>query len=361
MSTYAGAADHEPVGGRGDLRRSCCSVAYFTYGRFLSRFLELDRASADAGRRAARRRRLRADRVEVSAEPAFLGDRRGRADRRADSRRRLFRLAAGADLDSRRLDLHRRRARHDGAGRLDPPQGPLDRRSRPRPHEPAVVPLFLVFIWIALVYIIVAFTDITAVGVRRRAGRAATRQAAAVTCGGRLRRRSAKAGGVTGGAIATSSLLYLVLPIIMGLLLRYTQLSLGWATVIFVPLVGVVIWIGQYMPLDIGLIVQHFRPGLSLAEADHDRAEDLGRAAARLLPGRRRGAGVAAAAAARAPGRLLSVRRRWRSARSACCSAASPFKYDAFSGWDAVGKAAKRSFRFCSSRSPAARAPAFTR
>ena len=47
----------------------------------------------------------------------------------------------------------------------------------------------------------------------------------------------------------------------MGLLLRYTRLSLGWATVIFVPLVGVAIWVGQFMPLDLGLIVQHFRPG----------------------------------------------------------------------------------------------------
>ena len=33
------------------------------------------------------------------------------------------------------VDLHRRRARHDVAGRLDPPQGALDRRGRPRPHE----------------------------------------------------------------------------------------------------------------------------------------------------------------------------------------------------------------------------------
>ena len=64
-------------------------VAYFTYGRFLSRFLQLDRSPADAGRRAARRRRLRADRAEVSAQPAFLGDRRGRADRRADPGRHV--------------------------------------------------------------------------------------------------------------------------------------------------------------------------------------------------------------------------------------------------------------------------------
>ena len=41
------------------------------------------------------------------------------------------------------------------------------------------------------------------------------------------------------------------------------------ATLIFVPLVGVVIWVGQYMPIDVGLMVQHFRPELSLPEADH--------------------------------------------------------------------------------------------
>src|SRR5688572_11927248 len=81
--------------------------------------------------------------------------------------------------------------------------------------------LFLSFIWIALVYIIVAFTDITAsafVGPPK-----------------------ADSGNVGGGAVASSSLLYLVLPIIMGLLMRYCKLPLLWATVIFVPLVGVAI------------------------------------------------------------------------------------------------------------------------
>ncbi len=126
--------------------------------------------------------------------------------------------------------------------------------------------LFLIFIWIALVYIIVAFTDITAgafIGGSenvRRGEAAAPAAAAAETI--------SASGGVTGGAIATSSLLYLALPVIMGLLLRYTRLSLGWATVIFVPLVGVVIWIGQFLPLDVGLIVQSFRPNLTLQEAD---------------------------------------------------------------------------------------------
>ena len=65
--------------------------------------------------------------------------------------------------------------------------------------------LFLSFIWIALVYIIVAFTDITAAAF--------------------VGPPNDEAGGVGGGAIATSSLLYLVLPVIMGLLMRYCRLS----------------------------------------------------------------------------------------------------------------------------------------
>lgn len=95
--------------------------------------------------------------------------------------------------------------------------------------------LFLSFVWIALVYIIVAFTDIVAgsfVGVQELEN------------------------GMTvlGGGIASSSLLYLALPVIMGLLLRYTKLPLGWATAIFLPLVGVAIWVGQYIPFDLAQI-----------------------------------------------------------------------------------------------------------
>jgi carbon starvation protein len=92
--------------------------------------------------------------------------------------------------------------------------------------------LFLLFCWFALVYVIVAFTDITS---------------------------SAFVGTITldngqkvgGGAIATSSMLYLILPLAMGLLLKYTKLSLTWATLIFLPLVGFSIWVGPYIPLNI--------------------------------------------------------------------------------------------------------------
>lgn len=92
--------------------------------------------------------------------------------------------------------------------------------------------LFMVFIWITLVYVIVAFTDITAgsfVGVMT------------LENGAQL----------PGGAIATSSLLYLALPVVMGLLLKFTRLPLWLATVIFLPLVGVAIWAGQYIPLSL--------------------------------------------------------------------------------------------------------------
>jgi carbon starvation protein len=96
--------------------------------------------------------------------------------------------------------------------------------------------LFLSFVWLALVYIIVAFTDITAasfVGVQTLEN----------------------GQQVTGGGTATSSLLYLALPIVMGLLLRYTKLSLNLATIIFVPLIGVAIWVGQKIPFDVAAIL----------------------------------------------------------------------------------------------------------
>jgi len=92
--------------------------------------------------------------------------------------------------------------------------------------------LFLTFVWIALVYIIVAFTDVTTASF--------------------VGRQDLGAGiMVDGAAVASSSLLYLVLPLVMGLLLRYTKLSLNWATVIFLPLVAVTIYAGPYIPFDV--------------------------------------------------------------------------------------------------------------
>jgi carbon starvation protein len=102
--------------------------------------------------------------------------------------------------------------------------------------------LFLAFIWLALVYIIVAFADITA----------------SSFVGAQELENGEK---VTGGGIATSSLLYLILPVIMGLLLRYAKMPLWLATVVFLPLVGVAIWVGQYIPLDLAAILNTDNPG----------------------------------------------------------------------------------------------------
>jgi len=92
--------------------------------------------------------------------------------------------------------------------------------------------LFMIFVWLALDYIIVAFTDITA-----------------SSFVGEVPLDNGEV--VSGPGIATSSLLYLALPVMMGVLMRFAKLGLGLATVIFLPLVGLSIWAGQQMPLDL--------------------------------------------------------------------------------------------------------------
>ncbi len=118
--------------------------------------------------------------------------------------------------------------------------------------------LFLSFVWLALVYIIVAFTDVTATSFLGELTLDDGSAATAVDVSQELAVAGAAAKSsvpkITGGGIATSSLLYLALPLIMGLLLKYTKLTVNWATVIFVPLVGIAIWVGQYIPFDIAQI-----------------------------------------------------------------------------------------------------------
>lgn len=92
--------------------------------------------------------------------------------------------------------------------------------------------LFMIFIWITLVYVIVAFTDITA-----------------SSFVGTVTLESGQKVG--GSAIASSSIMYLILPIIMGLLMKYLKLKEGIAVAIFLPLVGVAIWAGNFMPISL--------------------------------------------------------------------------------------------------------------
>jgi len=91
--------------------------------------------------------------------------------------------------------------------------------------SPASHKFFLVFVWLALVYVIIAFTDITA-------------QTFKTVIDGRS----------FGPAVAASSVFYLVLAILMGVLLYRLKLRLWLATVIFLPLTLFIIWVGPHLP-----------------------------------------------------------------------------------------------------------------
>lgn len=85
--------------------------------------------------------------------------------------------------------------------------------------------LFLVFVWFALTYVIIAFTDITA-----QTFKAVTEEAA------------------FGPGVAVSSGLYLIVGVAMGLVLFRGKMSLKMATALFLPLVFAAIWAGNALP-----------------------------------------------------------------------------------------------------------------
>jgi carbon starvation protein len=82
--------------------------------------------------------------------------------------------------------------------------------------------LFLFFLWFSLVYIITAFSDITA---------------------------STFAEATRGSAIASSSILYLILALVMGIILKYFPLPLSASTLIFFPLVLACVYLGPIIPV----------------------------------------------------------------------------------------------------------------
>ncbi len=86
----------------------------------------------------------------------------------------------------------------------------------------------MAFIWLALIYVIVAFTDVTA---------------------STFVSRDADLAGLTfrfnlGGAVAASSVLYLALAVVMGLVGRFLKPPLWLQTIVCVPLTLVMVWLG---------------------------------------------------------------------------------------------------------------------
>ncbi len=86
----------------------------------------------------------------------------------------------------------------------------------------------MAFIWIALVYVIIAFADITAAsfagGIDELVGASLTFNA--------------------GGAVAAASIMYLMLAILMGIIQRFLKPPLWLMTIIFVPATFGVVWFG---------------------------------------------------------------------------------------------------------------------
>jgi carbon starvation protein len=86
----------------------------------------------------------------------------------------------------------------------------------------------MVFIWVALVYVILAFTDITA-----------------STFVGKTEDLAGMAFSFNpGGAVALASLLYLILSVIMGLVERWLKPPLWLTTAVFVPATLLMVWVG---------------------------------------------------------------------------------------------------------------------
>src|SRR5688572_12674514 len=102
--------------------------------------------------------------------------------------------------------------------------------------------LFLGFIWISLIYVIIAFADVTA--------------------GTFVQKASVADGEAPGPAVATSSIIYLGLAIVMGICMRRFKLGEGKAQLIFLPLVLGAIIAGPYLPLDLGALTGSARPQL---------------------------------------------------------------------------------------------------
>ncbi len=86
----------------------------------------------------------------------------------------------------------------------------------------------MAFIWIALVYVIVAFTDITS----------------GTFVGGSEELRATLVNFNPGGAVASASIMYLLLSVVLGLVQRYLRPPLWLVTLIFVPAAFALSWVG---------------------------------------------------------------------------------------------------------------------
>jgi len=96
--------------------------------------------------------------------------------------------------------------------------------------SPTANKLYLVFIWLAMVYVLTAFVDLTA------------------------------SSFTADGGVASSSTMYIGLALLLGFLGYRRRMSLGRLSFVFVPLVFFVIWLGQQMPMAAPAALAHGDP-----------------------------------------------------------------------------------------------------
>jgi len=96
--------------------------------------------------------------------------------------------------------------------------------------SPTAHKLYLVFIWLAMVYVLTAFVDLTALSFAQD------------------------------GGVASSSTMYIALAVLLGFLAYRKKYSLTKLSFVFVPLVFFIIWLGQQFPLGQPPAVAHGDP-----------------------------------------------------------------------------------------------------
>ncbi len=102
----------------------------------------------------------------------------------------------------------------------------------------------MAFIWLALIYVIVAFADITAGSFAR----------------GTEELETSGATFHPGGAVAAASVLYLLLSVVLGVVQRYLKPPLWLVTAIFVPATFALAWLGTH--ISDWLVLDHVTWGL---------------------------------------------------------------------------------------------------
>jgi len=96
--------------------------------------------------------------------------------------------------------------------------------------SPTAHRLYLIFIWLAMVYVLTAFIDLTALSFTQD------------------------------GGVASSSAMYIVLAVALGLLAYRAKMSIMKLSIVFVPVVFFTIWLGQQIPFGQPAAIAHGDP-----------------------------------------------------------------------------------------------------